>query len=191
MGGIDRVVLVPRWGVGEDDDWYPWLTQRLVASKIEVAFSALEPVASEPEIEPSLERLRAVLGDDPISLARTLLVGHGVGCQVLLRHLSARGSKARVAGALCVAGWLTAAERWEGGDEWLDTPIDGAGLRAAAKRVVVLISDDDPHQPDHELTARKFRDELGAEVQVVEGAGRFTDSPQPLVRDVLASVGAK
>jgi predicted alpha/beta hydrolase family esterase len=191
MGAIDRVVLVPRWGGTAEDDWYPWLTQRLVASKLEVAVSSLEPVASEPEIEPSLEELRATLGDDPVLLARTVLVGHGVGCQVILRHLAARGSRARVAGAICVAGWLTHDEHWDGADEWLETPIDASCVQAAATKLMVLVSDNDPNNADHWRTASEFRDHLGASVMLIPGAAHFTESPQPAVRDALSLFGIK
>jgi predicted alpha/beta hydrolase family esterase len=191
MGAIDRVVLVPRWGAGSDDDWYPWLTQRLVASNIDVAISPLEPVASEPEIEPSLEELRATLGDDPVLLARTVLVGHGVGCQVILRHLAARGSRAQVVGAVCVAGWLTRDDRWTGSEEWLETPIDAACVRAATSKVVVLVSDNDPSNSDHDRTITDFREHLGASVTLIPGAAHFTASPQPAVRDALSQFGIK
>jgi len=178
-----RIGVVPRWGGSQDDEWYAWMRRELGAHDVRVA--ALRPSPGAPEIAACVAEIKRVVGADPAALAETVLVGHSVGCQAVLRFLETLEPPARVAGVLCVAGWFWVDEPWETIRPWIDTPLDRARVREAAGTTHVLLSDDDPYTSDHEANARQWRNALGAEVTVVGGGRHFNRAREP---EVLAAL---
>ena len=124
------------------------------------------------------------LGDDPRDRAATVLVGHSVGCQTIARALAQGGPP--VEGCLLVAPWfwLDEDERDETSELWA-TPFDYAAARAAAGKVVALLSTNDPFTSDWEANGRACEERLGAEVVVEPGAEHFTREREPKVLELL------
>lgn len=178
-----RVCIVPRWGGSADDDWYPWLRRELRSVLTVVA--RLEPQPSAPAIEACVASIDAACGRDPEELARTVLVGHSVGAQAVLRFLESLAPPARVHGVLCVAGWLWIDEPWETIRPWIDTPMDRARVREAAGRIEVLIGDDDPYTRDHEANAHRWRAAFGAQATVLPGAKHLNRAREPAVLEAV------
>jgi predicted alpha/beta hydrolase family esterase len=174
---IERILLVPRWSGTAASDYYPWLARELAARapgvKLDVA--PLRPAPDRPEIEACLEALG---GLDP---ARTLLVGHSVGCQVLMRALARLPDGVRAPALLCIAGWWTVDQPWDTLRPWLETPFDHTRTAARCARIEVLLSDNDPYTRDAEETGRRFVSALGAEVQIVPGRRHFNAPEEPAV----------
>jgi pimeloyl-ACP methyl ester carboxylesterase len=182
---IDRILLVPRWSGTAASDFYPWLGRELAARAPPLSIDAapLLPAPDRPEIEPCLEACLGVLAG--LDLARTMLMGHSVGCQVLMRALARLPDGPRAPALLCVAGWWTVDQPWDTLRPWIETPFDH--LRAAARcaRTVVLLSDDDPFTRDAEVTRREFIAALGAEVHVAPGRRHFNAPEEPAVLDAV------
>lgn len=185
-----RLAIVPRWSGRTDSDWYPWMRAQL-DRRAPGAFSPVlvgglvEPDA--PQIERCRGAMMQLLGDDPALLARTVLVGHSVGCQVVLHYLETLGEEARVAGVLCVAGWWSVDEPWDTIQPWIETPHDLPRIAAAAERFVVMLSDNDPFTADHAANAAAWRERLAAEVVLERGAEHFNRSEEPAVLDAILS----
>jgi uncharacterized protein len=181
MQAIDRILLVPRWAGTATSDWYPWLTRELAsrAPAVRIEVAPLRPEPAAPEIEACLGALGAL---DP---ARTLLVGHSVGCQVLMRALARDPGGARAPALLLVAGWWTVDQPWDTLRPWIDTPFEHARVVARCERIEVLLSDDDPYTRDAEETRRRFAEGLGAAVQIVPGRRHFNAPEEPAVLDAV------
>lgn len=174
---IETVVVVPRWGGRASDDWYPEV--RRVAG-VPTRLVALAPTAEAPAPRECAAALRrALFGTDPPT---TVLVGHSVGCQVLLRHLAAEGPSAgRFAAMIAVAGWWGVDDPWPSLLPWLE-PVDGLQrARAAVSSVEVLLSDDDPYTADWRRNRALWRERLDAHVVVEPGAGHFNRPSEPAV----------
>lgn len=176
-------VVVPRWGGTAASDWYPSLGRTLGAQLVVCALDAPDA----PTIAGSLARL----GDCTDRADARVLVGHSVGCQVVLRHLAvARRPVDRV---VLVAPWFTVDEPWDTLRPWLDTPLDRARVRASVGRVDALVSTNDPFTADWAATADALERDLGADVLVVDDAGHFNATHEPLVerlvRAALDAVG--
>jgi uncharacterized protein len=184
-----RLVVVPRWGGHPASDWYPWLAAELHRIDPppfdEVAVAAM-PDPDLPKVAAWVARVREVLGEDPEALRRTVVAGHSVGCQAVLRALAELPDAARVAGVLCVAGWFWVDEPWETLRAWLDIPVDlDRTRRAAGDRVVAVLSDDDPFTSDWAANAAAWTSKLGATTVVVPGAGHFNGRRYPPIRQSL------
>lgn len=181
---IERVVVMPRWGGTPGDDWYPWLREALAGWRVEVM--AL-PDRGAPRIERCVAAIEAAVADG--ALASTLLVGHSVGCQAMLRFLAARPAGVVAAGTLCVAGWWSVDAPWPSIVPWIEAPMDFARARAAAGRVTVVLSDDDPFTADHAANAALWVERLGAAVRVVPGGRHFNGAVEPAVLAALGDYG--
>jgi predicted alpha/beta hydrolase family esterase len=181
--------VVPRWSGDSTSDWYPWLGRRL-AEMPEVAFIPevvpLHPDPDEPAIEECVGALRRAVGTGSQAARRTILVGHSVGCQVILRYLATLPERGVFTGILCVAGWWTVDEPWASIRPWVETPIDPARARAALDRIVVLLSDNDPYTADFAANWKIWKEKPGAEVHLFSGAGHFNRAEEPAVLDSLA-----
>jgi serine hydrolase len=176
---IDRILIMPRWSGTAASDFYPWLTRELTSRvpQVRVEVASLRPVPDRPEIDACLEELA---GLDP---SRTLLMGHSVGCQALLRALARLDAGIRAPALLCVAGWWTVDRPWDTIRPWIETPFDHARTAARCARIEVLLSDDDPFTRDAEETRRRFVEALGAHVEIVPGRQHFNASEEPAVLD--------
>ncbi|MCA9652993.1 MAG: alpha/beta hydrolase [Myxococcales bacterium] len=179
-----RLLIVPRWSGTGDSDFYPWLREQVADAFTDIEAASLRPTPGAPEIAPCVAELRARLSEDR---ERTVLLGHSVGNQVVMRTLAELPGPA-VAGCLLVAGWYRVDEPWDSIRPWIDAPIDDERVRAMAGPLRVLVSTDDRFTADHEATRAAFESRLGARVRVVEGRDHFNASPQPEVLEELRAL---
>ncbi|HYO53803.1 RBBP9/YdeN family alpha/beta hydrolase [Archangium sp.] len=176
------LTIVPRWAGHSDSDFYPWLIGERPSGFD--AVRALEmPEPKQPTIAAWVSALTATVGTAPAP--GTVLLGHSVGCQAVLRYLAALPAGSTVDGALLVAGWWSVDKPWDSLRPWMDTPVDLARVRAASRRFVVLLSDNDPFTSDFRENGRLWKERLGAEVVLVPGARHFNGEREPAVLDAL------
>ena len=183
MAPVERILLVPRFRGRADSDFYPWLGRRLAAlgwrGDLEVV-SLRTP--DRPEVAATVAALRGRMGA-PARAARTVLVGHSVGAQAVLRALA---DGPAVAGFVLVGAWWTLDAPDAALRPWIDEPFEWTRAAAAAGRRLVLLSTDDPHTADVARARRLFDERLRAEVQVHDGARHFERAEEP---SVLQAVG--
>lgn len=177
---------MPRWGARAHDDWYPWIAAELARTGTFGPVIVGEmPQPDEPTIPAWTTYLAERAGPDRAVLARTVLVGHSVGCQAILHVLEAMPASVRVKGTLCVAGWWQVDDPWPSIQPWLDASLDLARIRARCGFLGVLLSDDDPFTSDADRNRRLWVDRLGATVAIVPGAAHFNHQQEP---EVLAAL---
>jgi uncharacterized protein len=144
------------------------------------------PDPDHPTVPAWVGRVREVLGSDRQELGRTVVVGHSVGCQAVLRALALYPADMRVGGVLCVAGWFWVDEPWESIVPWTESPIDLARSRAVAgENIVAILSDDDPFTSDWRANASAWQERLGATVAMAPGAQHFNGATYPIIHQTL------
>jgi uncharacterized protein len=184
---MKTLTVVPRWAGNPDSDFYPWLTAKL--REPPAPFASVRALAMPEPQRPTpaawVSTLAEALGPTPAP--GTVLLGHSVGCQALLRYLATLPPGSTVDGVLLVAGWWEVDAPWETLRPWLDTPGDLARIRAAAGRIVVLLSDNDPFTSDFARNRRLWEERLRAEVVLAPGARHFNAAQEPAVLDTLRS----
>ena len=177
--------IVPRWAGRPDTDFYVWLEQQL-----REAPNGLSPVRTldmpnpaQPVIDAWVGALGAAVG--PAPAPSTVLMGHSVGCQTVIRYLASLPPGQTLEGALLVASWWDVDQPWESLVPWVETPVDLERVRSAARRFVVLLSDNDPFTSDHVRNRRLWEERLGATVLLAPGARHFNNPREPAVLDAL------
>jgi predicted alpha/beta hydrolase family esterase len=132
-----------------------------------------------PVIAPWVRRVGELVGE-PEQAGRTVLVGHSVGCQAVVRYLATAPAD-HVAGVLLVAAWWAVDQPWPAIQPWIETPIDLDRVRAAAPYFRVLLSSDDPFTGDQAANGGEWEEQLDARVTVVPNAGHFNGRQEPAV----------
>lgn len=186
-----RLILVPRMSGSPRSDWYPWLERQLRSHAPQLFDEVIVPAMprpAEPVIEEWVETLAPSVGSDSETLARTVLVGHSVGCLAALHYLQTLSAGARLGGVLCVAGWWWVDRPWDALVPWIETPLDLERVRAVMGTCVSVISDDDPFVEDTAANTRAWQEKLGAKVVVVRGAQHFNGAQQPAVFRALVEM---
>jgi predicted alpha/beta hydrolase family esterase len=185
-----RLIVVPCWGGRPRDYWYPWLQRELARAEpayYDPVVVADMPNPDLPTIPAWVDRLAEIVGSDAGEVERTVLVGHSVGAQAVVRTLERLSQDVAVAGTLLVAGWLEVDQPWAAIRPWVETPIDSARVRAATKWLEVLLSDNDPFTSDYETGRRRWTREYDATVYVESGARHFNGLSEPSVLHRLDS----
>lgn len=179
---------MPRWGGSPGSDFYPWLVATLTPAWEVVVCDLPEPGTPRQDTWPPA--ICAALGSEREALARTFVLAHSVGCQASLHALATLPDGSRVAGMLAVAGWWTVDRPWPTILPWQDNLADLERVRAAALRISVLLSDDDPFTADFAGNAALWRARLAAEVTVTTGGKHFNGREEPAVLAALRRLTA-
>jgi predicted alpha/beta hydrolase family esterase len=181
------LVIVPRWAGRPDTDFYSWLEAQLREAAPRHGLSSVRaldmPNPAQPTIDAWVGALAAAVG--PAPAPSTVLMGHSVGCQTVLRYLATLPPGHTLEGALLVAGWWEVDKPWESIVPWIETPVDLTRVRAAARKLVVLLSDNDPFTADHVRNRRLWEERLGATVVLAPGARHFNNPREPAVLEAL------
>ena len=174
---VKRVLITPRWGASIDDDWYKWLAEQLKGVP-ELAGAAVElidlPVNKyNPTVQGCIETFGAALDKgDPSS---TMVISHSLSCQAWLHVLAARPSRKRLARFLCMAGWWTLDEPIATMLPWMDPFSSRLALlkTVSPMKTKVLLGGSDDLTSDQAANAKLWKDRLGADVTVVQGANHW------------------
>src|SRR5689334_6878541 len=87
-----RLLIVPRWAGTPANDFYPWLRAQLAAAHPQL-FASVEaldmPEPGTPVVETWVDAIVRRIGTDATQVSRTVLLGHSVGCQAVLRAAAA------------------------------------------------------------------------------------------------------
>ncbi|MBI5913058.1 alpha/beta hydrolase [Candidatus Azambacteria bacterium] len=170
-----RAFIIHGWGGYPEEGWFPWLKQELGKEGFAVNAPAM-PEPGEPVIEKWVSHLSRVVGEPD---ENTYFIGHGIGCQAILRYMESLPADAKVGGAIFVAGFFTLTnvdtdEEKEIAKPWLKTPIDFEKVKQHTKKFFAVFSDDDEVVPidNKEL----FEQRLGAITAIEHGKGHFGGS---------------
>jgi len=161
--------------------WLPWLKVELEKRGYVVALPAM-PHPDAPVISEWIDFITRLVGQPTET---TVMIGHSLGCQGVLRYLETLGfAGMSVTRTVLVAGTFPierseeeVAEASEGDPvlkPWFSSGIDPLSVKKAAGRCTVIFSDNDSY-----ITVEKekdiFRAVLDPTIIVLPGHGHFND----------------
>ncbi len=169
-----KVYIVPRWSGNAHSDWYDWLGEQ-IQSKHGLDCTVLAmPNWDHPKVEEATEFLHQNVGQPDAS---TILIGHSVGCQAILRFLEAAiatDASTKVGGLLLVAGWFEVDEVWDDVLPWIENEsLNYPALRQAIGYTKVILSDNDPFTSDYARNAELWKTRLDATVHTIPPKSAF------------------
>ena len=171
---MKKVIVVHGWGGNPKGDWFPWLKEKLKEDFVEVIIPEM-PDTLHPTIDAWLSPLADAADDIDED---TILIGHSIGCQTILRFVEKLPGNTKVGGIILVAAWLHLTdETWdeeytkEIAKPWLETPINFEKIKNHTKNIVCIQSEDDPYVPVAD--AQIFEEKLGAKIIFLKNAGHI------------------
>jgi len=173
---MKKAYIVHRWAGQPNSDWYPWLKKFLEQKGCQVKILKM-PHTKIPIIKSWIKFLKKEIEPSP----ETFLIGHSIGCQTILRYLSA--SNTEVGGIMLVAPWLTL-KNLSGIEKtiarpWLTRPIDFAPAVKVSKKLAIF-SENDRVVPIENV--KLFRDKLDPTIITVKNKGHFDENDD--IRDL-------
>lgn len=172
---MKKVIIIHGWGGSPDEPLLRWLKSELEKNGFEVVVPEM-PNSEKPEIETWVFKLKEIV---EVPDKDTILVGHSIGCQTILRYLEKLHPASRVGGVVFIAPWLSLSnlesdEEWRVADPWLNTPIRETDVIKHIPKITAIFSDNDPYVPSEniEVFKKKFNDNI--KVIVEHEKGHFT-----------------
>lgn len=163
-----------------EEAWQPWLKSELEKRGYQVALPAM-PHPDRPAIAEWLDFLTRLIGEPD---RETVLIGHSLGVQAVIRYLEIQGRAGKAVGRTVLIagiypGGMTAeeADRRTGGDAvlrpWLVSAVDPEPVRRAMGACTVILSEDDPIIPAER--ARASFAPLGPTLLLERTGGHFNE----------------
>ncbi len=161
--------------------WQPWLKAELERRGFEVALPAM-PHPDRPTIPEWTGFITNLVGQPDEG---TVMIGHSLGAQAVLRYLEALGDSGRSVGKTVLVASnfpfgmsAESADTKSGGDPllrpWLMAGVDPKKVMKAAGKCVVILSDDDPYIPFEEAKV-SFETSLAPTIIAETGKGHFNE----------------
>jgi len=161
-----RVYIIHGWEGSPAGNWFPWLKAELEKRGCAVTVPQM-PNADHPKQAGWLTAMRDLIGSVD---ADTYLIGHSLGVIAVLRFLEQLPIGEKVGGAILVSGFAEYNDIPELKD-FFQTSLDYGKVKAAALKIVVINSDNDPYVPFWQ--AEKMSAGLAAELVTVKSGGHL------------------
>lgn len=171
---MKRVIIIHGWDGHPEEGWFVWLKKELETKGYKVLVPSM-PHSENPIIKDWVAHLEKIVGKPD---SETILIGHSIGCQTILRYAESLNGSEKLGGAIFVAGWFNL-ENMEDDEEeriaepWITTPINFEKARGALPKSTLIISDNDPYGAFDENKS-KF-EELGSKIVVLHNAGHINE----------------
>jgi predicted alpha/beta hydrolase family esterase len=178
---VPRAFIIHGYQSYPEEAWLPWLKRELEKRGYAVWLPAM-PSPNEPRIAEWIGFLQRLVGEPD---DKTVLVGHSLGTQAVLRYLEILGKAGKSVGkTVLVAGMYPPgmspgeADSQTGGDKvlqpWLTSAVDPEKVGSAAGKCTVILSDNDPFIPFDKAKA-SFEATLRPTIVVEHGKGHFNE----------------
>ncbi|MFA5130026.1 MAG: alpha/beta hydrolase [Patescibacteria group bacterium] len=172
-----RVFIIHGWDGYPEEGIFPWLKKELQDRGLAV-FNPSMPEPLHPKIHEWVSFLAQQIG---VPDKDTILFGHSIGAQTILRYLESLNENERVGGAVFLAGWTHLTNEAYETDEdaviakpWLETPLNWSKIKSRSNTFIGIFSDNDPVVPLSD--AKIFESELGAKIIIEHGKEHFSGS---------------
>jgi predicted alpha/beta hydrolase family esterase len=154
---MKRVIIVHGYAGHPEENWFPWLKSELEKEGIEAIVPRM-PNTDTPEPQEWLPYLQNVIGEAD---ADTYLVGHSLGCIVILRYLESLKDNTQVGGVILVSGFAEPIHLTEL-NKFFEPKLNDDRIRSVAKNILAINSDNDRHVPlwQGEKIAERFKARL-------------------------------
>ncbi len=171
---MKKAFIVHGWGGSPEEPLHQWLKLELGKRGFEVTIPQM-PNSQAPVIGDWALKLNETIKE---SGRETLLIGHSIGCQAILRHLEKLNPGVKVGKVILIAPWFTLTnletkEEWEIARPWLETEIRETDVLKHTLEIVAIFSDNDPYVSLD--NAELFKKRFGAKIILEKNKGHFTE----------------
>jgi uncharacterized protein len=172
---MKKVYIIHGWGGDSKSEWFPWLKKELEAKGFEAVVFDM-PETENPKIETWVKYLEENIQNPD---EETILIGHSIGCQTILRYLEKLSTEIKVRKVILVAPWYTLFNLEEEdlsiAEPWEKTPIDEKKvLSHISEKMVCIFSDNDPYVSAE--NQKIFSEKYDAKIIAEHNKGHFSEN---------------
>jgi len=187
---MKNVYIIHGWDGSPEEPMLQWLKLSLEDKGINVSVPAM-PNAEAPEVNAWIGKIKEIVSPNE----NTILVGHSIGCQAILRYLETIDEDIKITGIVLIAPSMKLDEQTlkEEGEEvmkvaepWMDNPIDFKKVKSHIGKAIAIFSDNDPYVSLEQKDI--FEDRLGADIVIEHNKGHF--DPDSNVRELFSALDA-
>ena len=169
-----KAYIIHGWGANSKSEWFPWLKKELEIKGFKALIFEM-PDTENPKIETWIKYLENNIQNPD---EETILIGHSIGCQTILRYLEKIPESIKVRKVILVAPWHTLInlekEELPIAKPWVETPIDEKKvLNHICEKIVAIFSDNDPVVPSE--NQKIFKEKYEAEIIIEHAGGHFSE----------------
>lgn len=167
---MKQAYLVHGWDGSPTNCWFPWISKEL--EKLGYKVKALK---MPHPITPTIKDWVSTLEKEIKPNEETILIGHSIGCQTIMRYLQT--PKRKIKAVFFVAGWFTLDIEIEGEESktiarpWLKKDINFKTIKENCSFFTALFSDDDPVVPIENV--KLFEKNLGAKTIIEKNKSHY------------------
>lgn len=183
---VKKAILIHGWGGNPEEGWIKWVGKKLEEKGYEVEMPIM-PDSLYPKIDTWVGKLKEVARQVD---EETLLIGHSIGCQTIMRYLGNLEDDVKVGKVIFVGGWFNLTDETYEDEEdkeialpWIEIPIDFDKVKEHCKEFILINSDDDPYVPLSD--ADLFKEKLNADVIMLKDKGHITGNELPEVLEFV------
>jgi|SRR3989344_718914 len=172
---MKTVYIIHGWSGSPNEKIHIWLKSQLEEKGFEVVVPEM-PYPDKPAIEGWVNKLKEVI---EYPNENTILVGHSIGCQTILRYLEQLHPAVRLGKVILLAPWFTLSDLETEEEKviakpWIETQIRETDVIKHTPKITAIFSDNDPVVPMEE-NRRIFEERFNAEIIIESGKGHFTE----------------
>ena len=171
-----KVYIIHGWEGFPEQALFLWLKRELEERGYKVTVPFM-PDTAFPKIDTWINTLKKLVREIDTN---TILIGHSIGCQTILRYLETLPVGTKVGKVVLIAGWTHLTPKAAPDTDskaiikpWIETPIDWMNIRCHTDNFTAIFSSNDPYVPISEKDV--FEKELGAKIVIEEKMGHFTE----------------
>ncbi len=165
---MKRAIIIHCWGGNPRYYWYQHAKRELEKHGFEVLVPAF-PKTDAPKLDAWLPVLRDCVGGGHNE--ETFLIGHSIGCALIMRYLESLSDNEKIGGAVFVAGFTNDLGFSEI-KNFFETPLDFEAMKKHCPKFVAIQSDNDPYVPLH--YAEILKEKFDAKIIMKHNAGHFS-----------------
>ncbi len=171
---MKTVYIIHGWDGSPNEPMYRWLRRELTSRGFKVVIPEM-PNPEKPDIESWVKKINETV-ECPDK--NTILVGHSIGCQAILRYLEKLDSSVFVGDLILIAPWFTL-QNLESEEEhtvvkpWIETKINFFSVTRHVSKITAIFSDSDPFVPLENVEL--FKKNLETENIIEHNKGHFIE----------------
>lgn len=163
-----------------EEAWFPWMKRELEKAGYEAALPWM-PNPDHAVISEWIGFISGLVGEPDVG---TVLIGHSIGGQAVLRYLEGLGATGKAVGITVLVATNFPARPLPGAPEkkiddkvlvpWFTTGVDPALVSKAAGRCTLILSDNDPYMSLDEARSG-FETGIRPRIVIEHGKGHMND----------------
>jgi len=171
---MKKAYIIHNWGGSSKSGWYPWLKKELKSKGFETVVFDM-PDTKNPKIGTWVKYLEDNIQNPD---EETILIGHTIGCQTILRYLEKLPENVKVGKVILVAPWIIISGLKEKeikiAKPWVENKIDEGKILNHVEKIIAIFSDNDPYIPAE--NQKIFSEKYNAEIIIEHGKGHFLEN---------------